>query len=58
MLYDYFTYELTYLLIFLSFIGIIGIFLQYKLYRKFKKRVNAEIILQKDKKELFEKFRI
>jgi hypothetical protein len=58
MLYDYFTYELTYLLIYLSIFGIIGIFLQFKLYRKFKKRVNTEVIIQKDKKELFEKFRI
>lgn len=58
MIYDYFTYELTYLLIFLSIIGIFGIYLQFILYRKFKKRVNSEVILEKDKKELFEKFRV
>ena len=58
MIYDYLTFELTYLLIFLSCFGIVGIYLQFILYKKFKKRVNGEVIIQKDKKELFEKFRV
>lgn len=59
MIFDYFSINLNYLFIFLSIIGIIGIYYQIILYKKFKKRVNnSEIILEKDKKELFEKFRI
>ena len=59
MLFDYFTKNLNILLIFLSILGVIGIYLQYKLYLKFKKRVYSDKIeIEKDKKELFEKFRI
>ena len=59
MIYDYlFTDELGYILFFLAFLGITGIFLQYILYRKFKKRVLfSHIELEKDKRELFEKMR-
>lgn len=59
MIYDYFTFELNYLFIYLSLIALSGIYLQYILYKKFKKRVtSSEILIQTDKKELFEKFRI
>ncbi|PLY05793.1 MAG: hypothetical protein C0625_12010 [Arcobacter sp.] len=59
MVLDYFTKDLTGLLIFLSFLGVIGIILQIKLYKKFKKRIYSDKIeIQMDKKELFEKFRI
>ena len=59
MVFDYFTKDLTALLIYLSILGIIGIIFQFKLYNKFKKRIYSDKIeIQKDKKELFEKFRI
>jgi len=59
MIYDYFTKNLTGLLIFLSIIGVFGIILQIKLYKKFKKRIYSDKIeIQMDKKELFEKFRV
>ncbi|MEZ4694600.1 MAG: hypothetical protein R2837_11580 [Aliarcobacter sp.] len=59
MIFDYLSINLNYLFIFLSVIGVIGIYYQTILYKKFKKRANnSEIILEKDKKELFEKFRI
>ncbi|RXJ60147.1 hypothetical protein [Candidatus Marinarcus aquaticus] len=58
MIFDYATTQLNYLLIFLSVIGLIGITLQYKLYLKFKTRVLLNLVeIQKDKTELFEKFR-
>lgn len=59
ILFDYFTKELDYLLIYLGIIGILGIIFQYKLYTKFKKRVIfSEVQIEKDKTELFEKFKI
>ncbi|WP_320034172.1 hypothetical protein [Halarcobacter sp.] len=59
MLFDYFTKDLTYLLIYLSILGIVGILFQFRLYEKFKKRVIFnEIQIEKDKKELFEKFKV
>ena len=59
MVFDYFSVNLNYLFIFLSIIGLFGIYFQIILYKKFKKKVaNSEIIIEKDKKELFEKFRI
>lgn len=59
MIFDYFTVNMNYLFIFLSIIGVIGIYFQIILYKKFKSRItSAEIIIEKDKKELFEKFRI
>lgn len=59
MIYDYFTKELSYLFIYLTFLGLIGIYIQFLLYKKFKKKLYSnEIQIQKDKRELFEKFRI
>ncbi|RXJ70098.1 hypothetical protein CRV08_00615 [Halarcobacter ebronensis] len=59
MLFDYFTKELSYLLLYLAILGVIGILFQYKLYGKFKKRVIFnEVQIEKDKTELFEKFKI
>lgn len=59
MLFDYLSHDLSYLLGYLSFLGLVGIVLQYKLYLKFKKRLsNAKVGIKKDKRELFEKFRI
>lgn len=59
IIFDYFTQDLNILLSFLAILGIIGIYLQYKLYKKFKKRVlTNQIEIEKDKRELFEKFRI
>ncbi|MBC8413449.1 hypothetical protein H8E50_07245 [bacterium] len=59
MIFDHLTKDLKILLIYLSILGIIGIYLQGKLYRKFKKRVlNSKIQVEKNKKELYKKFRI
>jgi hypothetical protein len=59
MVFDYFNVNLNYLFIFLSIIGLFGIYFQIILYKKFKSKVtNSEIIIEKDKKELFEKFRV
>ena len=59
MIFDHLTKDLRTLLAYLSLLGIIGIYLQCKLYRKFKKRVSYnQIEIEKDKRELFEKFRI
>lgn len=59
MIFDYIGLNLNYLFIFLSIIGLIGIYYQFILYKKFKKKFYmGEIIVEKDKKELFEKFRI
>lgn len=59
MIYDYFSLDLGYLFIYLSILGVIGIYLQYVLFKKFKKRIYSnDIQIQTDKRELFEKFRI
>ncbi len=59
MLFDYFLADLKILLSYLTILGIIGILLQIKLYNKFKKRIyGAKVKVKKDKKELFEKFRL
>ncbi|ADG93198.1 hypothetical protein Arnit_1543 [Arcobacter nitrofigilis DSM 7299] len=59
MLFDYFSSDLKILLGYLSVLGILGIMLQIKLYNKFKRRIyGAKIKIKKDKKELFEKFRL
>jgi len=59
MIFDYFSINLYMLLIYLSVLGVIGIALQIKLYYKFKRKIYSDKIeIQKDKKELFEKFRI
>jgi hypothetical protein len=58
MIFDYFTKELGYLLIYLTFLGVGGIILQYSLYLKFKKRVTFnQVEIKKDKTELYEKFK-
>ncbi len=58
MIFDYFTKELGYLLIYLTFLGVGGIILQYSLYLKFKKRVIFnQVEIKKDKTELYEKFK-
>ncbi|MDD2640449.1 MAG: hypothetical protein PHS65_05600 [Arcobacteraceae bacterium] len=59
MLFDYFSSNLAYLLIYLSVLGFVGIVYQYKLYLKFKTRLcNAKVKIKKEKLKLFEKFRI
>lgn len=59
MLYDYLTFDMKYLFIYLSIFGVLGIILQIILYKKFKKKIYSDdVILQTDKRELFEKFRI
>ena len=59
MIFDHLTKDLRILLAYLSLLGIIGIYLQCNLYQKFKKRVsNNHIQIEKDKRELYEKFRI
>lgn len=59
MIYDYFSVNMNYLFIYLSIIGVFGIILQIVLYKKFKKKIYSDVvILQTDKRELFEKFRI
>lgn len=59
MLFDYFSSDLKILLWYLSFLGILGILLQIKLYNKFKRRIYGGVVkIKKDKKELFEKFRL
>jgi len=59
MIFDAMSKELSYLLIYLSLLGVVGIAFQIQLYHKFKKRIySTQIEVQKDKKELFEKFRV
>lgn len=59
MIFDYFTQNLATLLLFLATIGVYAIYLEIKLYQKFKKMIYSEKVeIQKDKRELFEKFRI
>lgn len=58
MLLDRIGVPLHGLLIYLSGLGFAGIIFQFKLYRIFHHRVkSAEITLERDHKELFEKFR-
>ncbi len=58
MLLDYFDINLLHILIYLTILALYGIYLQYKLYRIFRKRIHlSEIEIEPDKKELFEKFR-
>lgn len=59
MIFDYLSFNLNYLFIFLSIVGLIGIYFQIILYKKFKKKfISSELIIEKDKKELFEKLRV
>ncbi len=58
MLLDYFDINLLHILIYLTILALYGIYLQYKLYRIFKKRfLLFDLEIEADKKELFEKFR-
>ena len=58
MILDRAKLSLSHLLIYLAAIGLGGIVLQIKLYRKFHHRsCLAEISIERDHKELFEKFR-
>ncbi len=58
MVFDYYTESLEIVLWAMAVLGIFGIFLQLRLYFKFKTRLaTTQYILQKDKRELFEKFR-
>ncbi|MBN2781804.1 MAG: hypothetical protein JXQ66_01025 [Campylobacterales bacterium] len=59
MAYDYFTKDINLLLIYVSILGVMGIVFQYRLYLKFKKRLGvSEVSVDKDKRELYEKFRV
>lgn len=58
MLFDYLDVRLLHILIYLTVLALFGIYLQYKLYMIFKKRILlAYVEIEQDKKELFEKFR-
>jgi hypothetical protein len=58
MLLDYLDVRLLYILIYLTVLALFGIYLQYRLYKIFKKRIFlSDIKMEKDKKELYEKFR-
>ncbi|MGA1933169.1 hypothetical protein ACH5BF_10695 [Arcobacter sp. YIC-464] len=59
MLFDFLKIRLEDILIFCSILGVLAIIIQYKLYMKFKKKVfkNSGIEIQKEKTNLFEKFR-
>jgi hypothetical protein len=59
MVFDAFEVKMQNVLLYLSVIGVLSIFFQFKLYKIFKKRINAQTIeIQTDKRELFEKFRV
>ena len=58
MFFDWLNIDLKNVLIYVSLLGLVSIFIQIKLYRKFKKKIYSDVIeVQKDKRELFEKFR-
>ncbi len=58
MLCDYFKIELTTLLSYVATLGLIAIYIQYKLYKKFKKKVfEGNVEIQKERRDLFEKFK-
>jgi len=58
MLLDYLEVRLLYILVYLTVLALFGIYLQYRLYKIFKKRIFlSDIKMEKDKKELYEKFR-
>ncbi|MDD2567270.1 MAG: hypothetical protein PHS10_04720 [Thiovulaceae bacterium] len=59
MVFDAFEIKMQNVLLYLSIIGVLSIFFQFKLYKIFKKRINAQTVeIQTDKRELFEKFRV
>lgn len=58
MLFDYFEIKLINLLMYVGILGIGGIFIQHKLYKKFKKIIYGHTIeIVKEKRDIFEKFR-
>jgi len=58
MLFDYLDVPLLYILGYLTLLALFGIYLQYRLYKIFKKRIYlSDVELEQDKKELYEKFR-
>jgi len=58
MLLDYLDVRLLYILVYLTLLALFGIYLQFKLYKIFKKRIFlSDIKMEQDKKELYEKFR-
>ncbi|MGE4510822.1 MAG: hypothetical protein AB7D43_06950 [Sulfurimonadaceae bacterium] len=59
MVFDALEVKMQNVLLYLSVVGVLSIFFQFKLYKIFKKRINAQTIeIQTDKRELFEKFRV
>ncbi|MFA7083820.1 MAG: hypothetical protein WC141_04710 [Arcobacteraceae bacterium] len=59
MIFDYFSSDLSYLLMYLSVLGVVGIVFQFKLYFRFRARLcHATVKIKKEKLKLFEKFRL
>lgn len=59
MVFDALEVKMQNVLLYLSVVGVLSIFFQFKLYKIFKKRINAQRVeIQTDKRELFEKFRV
>ncbi|MBI9019694.1 MAG: hypothetical protein JEZ10_00355 [Verrucomicrobia bacterium] len=58
MLFDRTGLPLRHLLAYLAALGLVGIAFQFKLYRKFHQKIEvSDISVERDRKELFEKFR-
>ena len=58
MLFDYLDIPLLSILGYLTLLALFGIYLQYRLYKIFKKRIYlSDVEVEQDKKELYEKFR-
>ncbi len=58
MLFDYFEIKLINLLYYIASLGIIAIYIQYKLYKKFKvKTYENEVEILKERRDLYEKFK-
>ena len=58
MLFDYFEIKLINRLYYIASLGIIAIYIQYKLYKKFKvKTYENEVEILKERRDLYEKFK-
>ena len=58
MLFDYFEIKLINLLYYIASLGVIAIYIQYKLYNKFKvKTYENEVEILKERRDLYEKFK-
>lgn len=58
ILFDYFNINLKYILLYCSILGFFAVIIQFKLYKKFKNKINKNSVeIQKEKTNLFEKFR-